>query len=401
MDPILLDWLSLFVRWAHVMLGIGWIGTSFFFVWLDMSLRASPNAPKGVGGESWMVHGGGFYRAQKYLVAPDALPKELHWFKYEAYYTWVSGFLLLCLVYYVQARTFLIDPSVLSLSPIEAIALSVGALAAGWFIYDRLCKSPLGRRTRWLALAVYLLAVLFAFFFTQVFSGRAAFLHIGALLGTIMSANVFLVIIPNQKLVVADLVAGRPPDPALGEQARQRSLHNNYLTLPVVLTMISGHYPMLFAQPFVWQFAAAIIVGAGLVRHYHNLKDAGRSGNWIDWLLVYAAGIAISLVIISMDLASRNTNAAASGGPVQLAEVVTVIQNRCVACHSATPSDGSFKGAPKGIAFDTPEEIERYADQILRVAVETQAMPLANRTEMTPEERALVGRWALASDGSH
>jgi uncharacterized membrane protein len=401
MDPILLDWLSLFVRWAHVMLGIGWIGTSFFFVWLDMSLRSNPNAPKGVGGESWMVHGGGFYHAQKYLVAPESLPKELHWFKYEAYYTWVTGFVLLLLVYYVQARTFLIDPRVLNLAPLEAIALSVGALVVGWFVYDRLCKSPLGRRTRWLGLAVFLLVVAFAFFFTHVFSGRAAFLHIGALLGTIMSANVFFVIIPNQKLVVADLLAGRAPNPALGEQAKQRSLHNNYLTLPVVLTMISSHYPMLFAQPYIWQFAAAIIVGAGLVRHYYNLKDAGRSDNWIDWLLVYAAGIAVSLVIISMDLASRNTTAATGGVPAQLAEVVTVIQNRCVACHSATPSDGSFKGPPKGIAFDTPEEIERYADEILRVAVETQAMPLANRTEMTPEERALVGRWALGSSGSH
>jgi uncharacterized membrane protein len=241
--------------------------------------------------------------------------------------------------------------------------------------------------------------VIFAFFFSLVFSGRAAFLHVGAVLGTIMSANVFFVIIPNQKLVVADLIAGRIPDPALGEQAKQRSLHNNYLTLPVVLTMISGHYPMLFAQPYLWQFAAAIIVCAGLVRHFYNLKDAGRSGNWIDWLLVYAAGIAVSLVIVSMDLANRNRSAAAGGEPVQLAEVVTIIQNRCVACHSATPSDGSFKGPPKGIAFDTPEEIERNADQILRVAVETQAMPLANRTEMTPEERALVGRWALG--GGH
>jgi uncharacterized membrane protein len=401
MDPILLDWLSLFVRWAHVMLGIGWIGTSFFFVWLDMSLRAHPGAPKGVSGESWMVHGGGFYHAQKYLVAPEALPKELHWFKYEAYYTWVSGFLLLGLVYYVQARTFLIDPRVLNLTPIQAIALSAGALAVGWFLYDGLCKSPLGRRSRWLALAVFLLAVFFAFFFSLVFSGRAAFLHIGALLGTIMSANVFFVIIPNQKIVVADLIAGRKPDPALGEQAKQRSLHNNYLTLPVVLTMISGHYPMLFQQPYLWQFAAAIIVGAGLVRHYYNLKDADRRGNWIDWLLVYAAGIAVSLVIVSMDLANRNRSAALGGESVQLAEVVTVIQNRCVACHSVTPSDGSFKGPPKGIAFDTPEEIERYADQILRVAVETQAMPLANRTEMTLEERALVGRWALDAHGAH
>jgi uncharacterized membrane protein len=394
MDPILLDWLSLFVRWAHVMLGIGWIGTSFFFVWLDMSLRRNPNAPRGVGGESWMVHGGGFYHAQKYVVAPEALPQELHWFRYEAYYTWVTGFLMLCLVYYVQARAFLIDPRVMSLEPLQAIALSIGALVVGWFIYDRLCKSPLGRHTRWLALAVFLLAVGFAFFFSLVFSGRAAFLHIGALLGTIMSANVFFVIIPNQKIVVADLIAGRKPTPALGEQAKQRSLHNNYLTLPVVLTMISGHYPMLFQQPYAWLFAAAIIVGAGLVRHFYNLKDAGRSGNWIDWLLVYAAGIAVSLVIVSLDLSHRNSSVA-GGEAVPLADAMTIIQNRCVACHSATPSDGSFAGPPKGIALDTPEEIERYADQILRVAVETRAMPLANRTEMTPEERALLGRWAL------
>jgi uncharacterized membrane protein len=394
MDPILLDWLSLFVRWAHVMLGIGWIGTSFFFVWLDMSLRRNPNAPRGVGGESWMVHGGGFYHAQKYVVAPEALPQELHWFRYEAYYTWVTGFLMLCLVYYVQARAFLIDPRVLSLEPLQAIALSIGALVVGWFIYDRLCKSPLGRHTRWLALAVFLLAVGFAFFFSLVFSDRAAFLHIGALLGTIMSANVFFVIIPNQKIVVADLIAGRKPTPALGEQAKQRSLHNNYLTLPVVLTMISGHYPMLFQQPYAWLFAAAIIVGAGLVRHFYNLKDAGRSGNWIDWLLVYAAGIAVSLVIVSLDLSHRNSSVA-GGEAVPLADAMTIIQNRCVACHSATPSDGSFAGPPKGIALDTPEEIERYADQILRVAVETRAMPLANRTEMTPEERALLGRWAL------
>jgi len=395
MDPLLLDWLGLFVRWAHVMLGIGWIGTSFFFVWLDMSLRPNPDAPKGVGGESWMVHGGGFYHAQKYLVAPQVLPNQLHWFKYEAYYTWVTGFLMLGLVYYAQARTLLIDPRVLSLQPMQAIALSIGALVVGWFVYDRLCKSPLGRHTRWLGLAVFLLAVAFSVFFVQVFSARAAFLHIGALLGTIMSANVFFVIIPNQKLVVADLIAGRKPNPALGEQAKQRSLHNNYLTLPVVLTMISSHYPMLFQQPYAWEFAAAIIIGAGLVRHYYNLKDAGRSCNWMDWLLVYAAGIAVSLVIVSLDLSNRNRGAAAGGEPVPLADVVTIIQNRCVACHSATPSDGSFAGPPKGIAFDTPEQIERYADQILRVAVETQAMPLANRTEMTPEERVLVGRWAL------
>jgi uncharacterized membrane protein len=329
-------------------------------------------------------------------VAPESLPKELHWFKYEAYFTWVTGFLLLCLVYYVEASTFLIDPRVMALSPVEAILLSMGALAVGWRVYDALCKSPLGQRTGWLALAVSLLALAFALAFTHLFSGRAAFLHIGALLGTIMSANVFFVIIPNQKKTVAALIAGQTPDPALGMQAKQRSLHNNYLTLPVVLTMVSSHYPMLFEQPYAWLSFAAIFVIAALVRHFYNLKDAGRSGNWVDWLLVYAAGVAVALVIVSMDLSGRSEGTAA-GPPVATAEIVPVIQNRCVACHSATPSDVGFRAPPKGIAFDSPAEIERYADQILRVAVRTHSMPLGNRTGMTPEERALLGRWTIGT----
>jgi uncharacterized membrane protein len=397
MDPILIDWLDLFIRWAHVMLGIGWIGTSFFFVWLDMSLRANPNAPKGVGGESWMVHGGGFYHAQKYLVAPESLPKELHWFKYEAYFTWVTGFLLLCVIYYFEASTFLIDPRVMVLTPIEAIITSIAALAIGWFVYDALCRSPLGPRTGWLAAAVFVLVMAFALMFTHVFAGRAAFLHIGALLGTIMSANVFFVIIPNQRKTVAALVAGQTPDAALGKQAKQRSLHNNYLTLPVVLTMVSGHYPMLFEQPYAWLFFAGVFGIGVLVRHFYNLKDAGRTGSWVDWFLVYAASIAIALIIVSLDLWNRGDAATAEGPPVATAEVVPIIQNRCVACHSAAPSDAGFKAPPKGIAFDSPAEVERYAEQILRVAVRTRSMPLGNRTGMTAEERALLGRWTVGA----
>lgn len=390
---LLIDWLNLFLRWTHVMLGIGWIGTSFFFIWLDQSLRANPEAPRGLAGESWMVHGGGFYQAQKYLVAPAALPKELHWFKYEAYFTWVTGFLLLAVIYYLHASTYLIDPRVLVLAPWQAILLSIAALAAGWFIYDRLCRSPLGRRPCWLAVGVFVLTIVFAFLFAQLFSGRAAFLHIGALLGTIMSANVFFVIIPNQKRTIAALVAGQTPDPALGAAAGQRSLHNNYVTLPVVLTMVSSHYPLLFERPHAWLVFAAIFVIGALVRHYYNLKDAGRSGNWVDWLLVYAAGIAVALVIISLE-SSGGPEDAAAGGPLELSEVVTIIENRCLACHAATPSDASFATAPKGIAFDTPSDIERYAPEILRVAVRSHAMPLANRTGMTDEERQLLGRWA-------
>jgi uncharacterized membrane protein len=394
MDPVLVDWISLFLRWAHVMLGIAWIGTSFFFVWLDMSLRANPKAPPGVGGESWMVHGGGFYQAQKYLVAPEALPRELHWFKYEAYFTWVSGFLLLGVVYYLDAGAFLIDPQVLPLTPFQAIVISVASLAGGWLLYDALCKSPLGRHTGLLALAVFAMTIAAAYLFTHVFSGRAAFVHIGAFLGTIMSANVFFVIIPNQKKVVADLIAGRKPDPALGQQARQRSLHNNYLTLPVVLMMISNHYPILFNLGYGWLFVAAIILGSACVRHYMNLTDAGRRGDRIDWLLVYAAGIAVVLTIASIDLSNQNQGVVVAGPPVDLAQVVPIIQTRCTACHSSTPSDAHFKAPPKGIAFDTPEQIAQQAAQILRVAVLTKAMPLGNRTGMLDEERALVGRWA-------
>jgi len=395
MAPVLVDWISLFLRWAHVMLGIAWIGTSFFFVWLDMSLRANPKAPPGVGGESWMVHGGGFYHAQKYLVAPEALPRELHWFKYEAYFTWVSGFLLLAVVYYLDADAFLIDPQVLPLTPFQAIVTSVGSLAGGWLLYDALCKSPLGRYTGPLALTVFAMTIAAAYLFTHVFSGRAAFVHIGAFLGTIMSANVFFVIIPNQKKVVADLLAGRQPDPALGQQARQRSLHNNYLTLPVVLMMISNHYPVLFNLGYGWLFVLGIILLSVCIRHYANLKDAGRSGNRIDWLLVYAVGIAVVLVIASIDLSNQNQGVVVAGPPVELAQVVPIIQTRCTACHSSTPSDAHFKAPPKGIAFDTPEQIAQQAAQILRVAVLTKAMPLGNRTGMLDDERALVGRWAV------
>jgi uncharacterized membrane protein len=398
MSPIILDWLGLFLRWTHVMLGIGWIGTSFFFVWLDASLRANPALAKGVAGESWMVHGGGFYHAQKYLVAPEALPRELHWFKYEAYLTWVSGFLLLALVYYAGAREFLIDPAVMDLTAGQAIAFSIGSLIAGWLIYDALCRSPLVRRTAALATVVFLLAVAAAYIYTHVFSGRAALIHIGAFLGTIMAANVFLVIIPNQRKVVADLIAGRAPDPALGQQAKQRSLHNNYFTLPVVLTMISSHYPMLFDPAHSWLFAVGIVLIGGFLRIYANTTHAGRTGNWIDWMLVYAAGVAIALVMISVETASRRGAAISAGPPATLAEVVPIIQNRCVSCHSASPSDPGFRAAPKGIAFDTPEQIETLAAQIFRVAVQSTAMPLGNRTGMLPEERATLGRWAASME---
>jgi uncharacterized membrane protein len=432
MTSLLLDWLGLLVRWTHVMLGIGWIGTSFFFIWLDASLRRSPNAPEGVAGDSWMVHGGGFYLAQKYMVAPASLPKELHWFKYEAYLTWVSGFLLLCLVYYAGAQTYLVDPEVLDLPSWAAILISLGGLAGGWVLYDLICRSPIGRDTLPLAVAVFLLATAAAILFTHVFSGRAAFLHVGAFLGTIMAANVFLIIIPNQKKVVADLLAGRRPDPALGNQAKQRSLHNNYLTLPVVLMMVSNHYPMLYGSPYSWAFVVGFFLLSGLLRLYANETHAGKPAAKLAWAVAAAGAVGLVLVIANIGLlnapattaavpppapAVAATTAAATAAPattapapsppaaatpagprVELAEVMPVIQARCVECHSANPTDAAFRKPPKGVVFDHPDDVERQADLIQRVAVQTHLMPLGNKTKMTPEERDLLARW-LASRG--
>jgi uncharacterized membrane protein len=391
MAAVFWDWVNLLLRWTHVMLGIAWIGTSFHFVWLDASLRQEAGQPEGVAGGSWMVHGGGFYHARKYLVAPEALPRELHWFKYEAYFTWVSGFLLLGVVYYLGANEFLIDPAVMPLSPPVAIAISVGGLAVGWLCYDTLCRSPIGQNTVLLALSVFALTVGAAYAFSQVFSGRAAFLHVGAFIGTIMSGNVFFIIIPNQKQAVAAMIAGRKPDPRLGQVAKQRSLHNNYLTLPVVLMMLSNHYPMLYARANGWLYVAGVILLGGLVRHYANSRDGGVSGWRVDWLLPAAALLAIAMVVGSFDFSASRT--VAGGPPVTLAQVTPIFQQRCVACHSAKPTDAAYPAAPKGIAFDTPEEIRRYAPQIYRAAVLTQAMPLGNKTGMQPAERALLGRW--------
>jgi uncharacterized membrane protein len=392
MSAILWDWISLFLRWTHVMLGIAWIGTSFHYIWLDSSLRREADQPEGVAGGIWMVHGGGFYHARKYLVAPATMPPDLHWFKYEAYFTWVTGFMLLGVVYYLGADEFLIDPSVMPLSVPVAIAISVGGLAIGWLAYDALCRSSVGQNTGLLALAVFVMAVGAAFGFSQVFSGRAAYIHVGAFLGTIMAANVFFIIIPNQKKVVADLLAGRAPDPALGKQAKQRSLHNNYLTLPVVLMMVSNHYPLLYQRADNWLYVAGILILGGLVRHYANSKDSGATGWWVDWLLPVAALLAVALMVSTVDFSKLRRNTAGLP-PVTLAQVQPIFQQRCVACHSAKPTDPNYKAPPKGVAFDTPTDIQRYAPQIYRMVVMSTAMPLGNRTGMLPEERDLIGRW--------
>jgi uncharacterized membrane protein len=389
MAPVLWDWVSLILRWLHLITGIAWIGSSFYFIHLDASLRRRDGLPPGVAGESWQVHGGGFYQMQKYMVAPETLPKELIWFKYEAYFTWISGFALLGVVYYLNADIYLIDRAVMALSPPVAVAISAGSLALGWLVYDYLCKSPIGEREGWLAAAGFVLLVAASFGYSHLFSGRAAYIQTGALIGTIMVANVFFIIIPNQKVVVADLIAGRQPDPALGRQAKQRSLHNNYLTLPVLFTMISNHYPMTFGHRLNWLILAGVMVAGGVVRLYFNLRHEGRGNHWLLWP---AAALAMAPLI----LLTLPRSQPADGGAVAFAQVQQIVATRCAGCHASEPTFDGFDAPPAGVIFDTPDQIRKEAQRIYAQAVATEAMPIGNITEMTEAERQVLAAWHAA-----
>ena len=389
MTTIILEWLNVLLRWAHVMFGIGWIGTSFFFIWLDQSLRKRAGQRPDIAGDSWMVHGGGFYLTEKFTVAPERLPEELHWFKYEAYFTLVTGILLLIVVYYFGAEGLLIDRDKIQLDPAWAIILSAGSLVAGWFIYDAMCRSSFGNKTGPLAIALFVEIAAFTFFYHAIFSDRAAFLHVGALIGTIMAASVFAVIIPNQKKVVADLIAGRKPDPRLGEQAKQRSLHNNYLTLPVIFMMISNHYPIIFGHPWSPLIALGIVVGGALVRHFFNSADAGR----LDFYVKAAIPAAAVLLIVLVAATAYRPGSAIVSGDVGFADIQPIVAHHCAQCHSTEPTHPNFPQAPKGVAFDTPEEIRQHARAIEQQAVLSDIMPLGNETGMTGTERAMLGAW--------
>jgi len=385
-----LEWASLMIRWLHLAAGIAWIGTSFYFIWLDLSLRSRNGLAQGVLGESWSVHGGGFYHVQKYAVAPQEMPAELHWFKYEAYFTWLSGFALLVVVYYFGATSYLIDPARADLTPTAAIAASLGFLIGSWLIYEALCRSPIGRSTSALAVSVLLLILASAFLLTQIFSDRAAFLHVGALIGTMMSANVFVVIIPNQKKVVADLIANKLPDPALGAQAKQRSLHNNYLTLPVLLLMVSAHYPMLFSGGIQWGWLviAFIVVAGGVIRHFFNTHHAGGRGKALAWQWPVAVLLAIGLIIF---IASRGS--ALSDAEISDHRALEIVTTHCAGCHAAKPSNPAFTAPPGGIVLDSLSAVRRHGDQVMAQSVTSQAMPLGNATAMGDSERAELGQW--------
>lgn len=382
------DWLNLILRWSHLIAGIAWIGTSFYFIALDFSLRKRPGLPVGVAGSAWEVHGGGFYHVQKYLTAPPELPPDLIWFKWEAYLTWLTGFGLLMVQYYFQASTFLIDPAVLPLTPWQAILVSLASLAAGWFLYDGLCRALVGRSDEWLALAVLILILIAAYGYTHVFSGRGALIHVGAFIGTMMAANVFAVIIPNQRKITASLLAGKPPDPRLSAIGKQRSLHNTYLTLPVLLMMISNHYPMLTNHPHAWILVGLIVVGGAALRYFLVRHEVGDPIGEIAWTLPIIFG-ALVLALWMTEPAQR----IAAGIAVSDADALALTQKHCTMCHSATPTKAGFKEAPKGVMLETIDELHRYAAQIETQAVRNKAMPLGNETHMTDEERMRLGAW--------
>ncbi|QNA88122.1 hypothetical protein G4G28_05770 [Massilia sp. Dwa41.01b] len=398
LGPYGLEWLNLLVRWLHIITGIAWIGASFYFVWLDNTIKppapGSELAKKGVAGELWAVHGGGFYNPQKYLVAPAELPKELHWFKWEAYSTWLSGFALLFIVYYLNAQAMMVDRSVADLSSWQAVGIGLGSLVVGWLVYDLLCKSPLGKRDLLFGVVIFAFLVGASYVLTHLLSGRAAYLHIGAMIGTIMVANVAHVIIPGQRKMVNAMMAGDKPDPSYGIKAKQRSVHNNYFTLPVLFLMISNHYAMTYRHEHAWAVLAVIMAAGVLIRHFFNLRHKGR----IEWKYP-AAGVAL-LALLAVLIAPKApvAPAVAAGQPAadhaaSFAQVNTIVGQRCVACHAAHPTQPGFATAPAGVMLDSPELVAQHAQRIYQQTVQLKAMPLANLTHMTDAERAQVGAW--------
>lgn len=392
-NPIITEWASLMFRWLHVIAAMAWIGSSFYFIHLDLSLRKREGLPDGVQGDAWQVHGGGFYHMVKFLVAPARMPDELTWFKWEAYTTWLSGFALVVVVYYLDAELFLVDRSVMDLAPWQAGAFSLVSLAVAWLLYEAGCRSPLGKHEVALALIGYVFLVGLTYAFTHVLSGRGAFNQIGAIIGTIMVANVFLVIIPNQKKTVAALLAGETPDPVLGKQGKQRSVHNNYLTLPVILLMISNHYPLLFATRYNWIIVAIVLALGPIIRHFFNSRHAGTGSPWWTWIVAAAGAAAIAWLSAA---GPREPEVGALPAPPAFAAVEEIVVSRCSMCHAQEPLWASVAAAPRGVRLDDADHIRRNARLIDRNAVRSHAMPPGNITEMTTQERRVLAAWIAA-----
>ena len=393
-----MEWVSFAVRWLHVVTAMAWIGSSFYFIALDLRLRKHAGLPIGTHGEEWQVHGGGFYHIQKYLVAPAQMPEHLTWFKWESYATWLSGFALLCVVYYGGAELFLIDRNVLDVSAPIAIGISLASIGIGWVIYDLLCKSKLGEQETLLMIILYAVMVFMSWGYTQLFTGRAAFLHLGAFTATIMSANVFMTIIPNQKIVTADLIAGRKPDQKYGKIAKMRSTHNNYLTLPVVFLMLSNHYPLAFGTEFNWVIASLIFIIGVLIRHHFNTLHKREGKPHWTWL---AAGIVFIIIMwlstVPKVLTGEDKNASVINGSFVASSYFPKVRNtvlgRCAICHANEPAYEGVYHAPKGVVLETDNAIAQHAREIYLQAGRSHAMPPANVTQITPKERALLAAW--------
>ncbi|CCN69427.1 urate hydroxylase PuuD [Vibrio nigripulchritudo] len=402
MDPHVTEWLNLVIRWIHMIVGIAWIGASFYFVWLENNLNRI-NPKTGLAGDLWAIHGGGIYHLEKYKLAPPEMPEKLHWFKWEAYFTWITGMLLLGIVYYLNAEIYLIAPGS-GLSSAEAIGIGIGSLVVGWFVYDLLCDSALGKTPLLLGIIIFALLVAAAYGLTLVFSGRGAYIHVGAIIGTIMVGNVFRIIMPAQRNLVSAIEKGEEPDPTLPKKGLLRSRHNNYLTLPVLFIMISNHFPSTYGSNWNWLILAGLAAFSILVRHYFNTRHGSQK---FAWTLPTAAVGMMTLAFItsptSKPVVSQVTETASTSQVETKPEtsktsiftkVHSVIKERCTVCHSANPTHVAFQTAPAGVVLDTAEEIKNNVDRIVAQTVTTQVMPIGNLTQMTEEERTLIGDWA-------
>ena len=399
-DPaLLMDWVEFAIRWLHIITAIAWIGSSFYFIALDLGLNR--DAPGPADGEEWQVHGGGFYHIQKYLVAPDAMPEHLTWFKWESYATWLSGAALLAVVYWLGAELYLIDPAKADLAVWQGVLISAGSLAIGWIIYDALCKSPLGERPTFLMLLLFVLLMAMSWGYNQIFTGRAALLHLGAFTATIMSANVFFIIIPNQKIVVADLKAGRTPDAKYGKIAKLRSTHNNYLTLPVIFLMLSGHYPLAFGTDYAWLIAGLTFLMGVTIRHYFNTMHA-RKGR-PSWTWVATAAIFLVIVWLSAlggtetweeaearEMAPHEARFAEAEG---FEEAYDLVVSACSMCHAREVFWPGLASAPNGVWLETEVDVARNARDIYLQSGISHAMPPASVNWLTAEDRAVLVAW--------
>ncbi len=393
MEAYVVEWLNILGRWVHFVTGIAWIGSSFYFIWLDNHLEAPKSADddaRGVGGELWSVHGGGFYHSQKYRVAPSSLPETLHWFKWEAYTTWISGMFLLALVYWYGAGVYLVDRTVADLSPAVAVGIAAAILAGGWLIYDLMCKSPLGRNDTGLSVVLFAMLGVLAWGLCQLFSGRGAYIHFGAVLGTIMVANVFFVIIPGQRRMVDAFERGDEPNPADGIRAKQRSVHNTYFTLPVLFVMTSNHYALTYGHEYNWLILVGITLAGALIRIYFVARHKGRTS--------LLPAIIAALIILAVAAAIAPKSRATTMNAVSFDALRSVIDSRCTTCHSASPTHAAFPAAPAGVMFDTDEQIRAEASRIHQQTVVLKVMPIGNLTEMSDQERALIDAWYLSNN---